>query len=295
MKIGLVVRPEVEAAVTHARELLTWCARNNHEVVLEHNSAEALDAQGWNAATATKMSAAELAVACDPVVSLGGDGTLIGVAHFVQGRSPVILGVNFGTLGFLTEISPTELIPTLESVLAGTALCGERAMLQAEIVRDGKVISSTQGVNDVVVQKGARSRLLDLDLFVDREAVMRLRADGLIIATPTGSTAYSLAAGGSIMHPSLSVVMVTPICPHSLGSRPLILRLGSEIRIDVPPYDGKCYLTVDGQMSVPLRSGDAVRVTESPNRVRFVRSSKRSYFEILRAKLNWGLPNCGDA
>ena len=237
------------------------------------------------------MATDKLATSADPVVTLGGDGTLIGVARYVQGQSPVMIGVNFGNLGFLTEILPSELFSTISNVLSGSSRFAVRSMLMAEVYRQGELIFSSQAVNDAVVQKGVRERLLDLDLAVDGEAVMRLRADGIIIATPTGSTAYSLSAGGSIAHPSLEVALITPICPHSLTNRPLVLGLDSNIRITVPNYDGKVFLTIDGQVSTQLLPGDALCLQRAKHSVRFVRSPGKSYYDILRTKLNWGIAN----
>ncbi len=168
-------------------------------------------------------------------------------------------------------------------------------MIFCEVLRhvDGaeKCVFSSQAVNDVVVQKGTQDRLMDIDFAVDNEDVMRLRADGLIISTPTGSTAYSLAAGGSIVHPLLSALLVTPICPHSLTSRPLVLSLDATLSLRLPQHDGHTLLSIDGQVSVPLHSGDRVKVSRAHNVVRFARSPSKSYFEILRRKLNWGVAN----
>lgn len=284
-KIGLVVREGVEGAVVLARALLTWAAERKHEVLVEEHIAPVLGHKG------RAWSARELAVLANPIVTLGGDGTLIGVARYVREPSPIIIGVNFGNLGFLTEITPADLFSTLEEFFAGKVLYGTRDMIRAEIRRRGDVIFSSQAVNDAVVQKGTRDPLVELDLFVDGDPVMRVRADGLIVSTPTGSTAYSLAAGGSIVYPHLSAVLVTPICAHSLTSRPLILPLDAEIEVKIPRYEGHVYLTVDGQVSLRLESGDIAHITRATNTVKFVRSSRMTYFDILRRKLNWGIPN----
>jgi NAD+ kinase len=167
-------------------------------------------------------------------------------------------------------------------------------MLHASVRRKGKEIFAAQALNDAVIQKDARARLLDLDIAVNGEPVMRLRADGLICSTPTGSTAYSLAAGGSIVHPALEVLLVTPICAHSLSARPLILKLSDKLLATIPEYDGTMVLTIDGQLSIPLQTGDAIEIGESPYRIKLVQSSSRSYFDILRTKLNWGIANKGE-
>jgi len=284
-KIGLVIRPGVRKAVELAFKVLSWTEKKGLELIAEEKTAKALGLK------AKGVTPEVLANSADPIVVLGGDGTLIGVAHYVNGRTPTLVGVNFGRLGFLTEIAPEELLVTLEKVLASTIFIGERSMLLAEIVRNKGVIFSAQGVNEAVVMKAADAPLLSLDVSVDSNDVMRLRADGLIMSTATGSTAYSLAAGGSIVYPSLPVVLVTPICPHSLTVRPLILRLDSEIRISIPDYAGDVFLSIDGQISHALKSGDVIQVQKAKNVVKFVRSPTRNYFEILRAKLNWGIAN----
>ncbi len=283
-KIGLVLRPGMPEIKKLGRELLDWANSNGHQVLLGLDAAKVLKMSGG-------CSPQELAAHTDLIVSLGGDGTLIGVARYVSEKSPLMVGVNFGTLGFLTEISPNELFHTLTEHFNGTGLAGERSLLRAEVYRGPKVIFASQAVNDVVLQKGVREKLVELDIAVNDEAVMRLRGDGIIVSTPTGSTAYSLAAGGSIVYPLLSVILITPICPHSLNVRPLILPLEKLITLRIPPYDGKVFLIIDGQDSMQLAAGDEIRVCCSPNKVRFARSPKRSYFEILRGKLNWGLGN----
>ncbi len=290
--IGLVVRPGVEAAKDLAQKVIAWAKANSHSILLEEESAKAI------ASTDRGVPGHHLAVQADPIVTLGGDGTLIGVARYVTKRSPLLIGVNFGNLGFLTELSPDELLPILNKFFSdnGKSLPhGERSMIFCEVMRSAegkeKCVFSSQAVNDVVIQKGTQDKLIDIDFAVDEEEVMRLRADGLIISTPTGSTAYSLAAGGSIVHPLLSVVLVTPICPHSLTSRPLVLSLDAKLSVKLPRHEGHTYLSVDGQVSVTLQSGDEVRITRAQNVVRFARSPSKSYFEILRRKLNWGIGN----
>ncbi len=282
-KIGLVVRAGVKEAIDLGHGLIKWAKENGHEVLVEAESAKAMSLTGH------EFTAQEVANSCDPIVALGGDGTLIGVGRYVSGRPPVILGVNFGRLGFLTEIAPTELFSTLKTVMGGTANFGSRHMFHCTVVRDGNEISSMQAVNDVVIHKGVYDRLMEVELTVDQHKVTSIRCDGLIVSTPTGSTAYSLSAGGPIVYPTLAVVVVTPICSHSLTHRPLVLSNEAKISLCVPRYDGEVALLVDGQEGVRLKVGDTVEVKKSPNSVIFVRSPSQSYFEILRDKLNWGL------
>ena len=289
-KIGLLIRPGTDAAAELGRQVVSWGAQRGYAVLPESASSELLGAMS-DGRKLIGVSLEELIAICDIVVTLGGDGTLIGAARLSVGGKPTFVGVNFGNLGFLTEVLPAELLSTLDETLAGRAIFVERHLLMVEVSRAGQTIFSSQAVNDAVIHKGTRDKLLELDFAVDGEAVMRARCDGLILATPTGSTAYSLAAGGSIVHPSLPVVLVTPLCPHSLTVRPLIVSIDSLLTVSIPPYEGEVLLAVDGQVNVTLGSGDRVRVTRSPNSARFVRSKTRRYFDVLRTKLHWALGN----
>ena len=282
--IGLVIKPGIERALELGREVVKWGRKAGHDLLFEQGTAELLHQKRG-------VAAEKLVHRADPIVILGGDGTLIGVARHVNSHSPLLLGVNFGHLGFLTEVAPSELMTTLRDIFRRKVGIGERNMIQADIFRGREKIFSSQAVNEAVLIKGATDRLMDLDMEVDGEAVMRLRADGVIVATSTGSTAYSLAAGGSIAHPELPVLLVTPLCAHLLASRPLILKLDSEVTLSVPPYDGQVFLSIDGQVSERVLCGDQVKIGRSKHKVRFVRSPSRSYFEILRTKLNWGIAN----
>lgn len=287
-RIGLVIRPGSQKAVNLAREVVSWCQARSLALDVCPQTAKALKLAG------SGVPAKEMVQRADPIITLGGDGTLIGVARYVAGTSPVFVGVNFGNLGFLTEVSPDELLPVLDTVAQGSVKCAERVLLEVQVHRKGAVVFESRAVNDVVVQKGARSRLPELDLSVNGNDVARIRADGIILATPTGSTAYSLAAGGSIAHPSLSVILVTPICPHSLTNRPLILPGSAQVEVELPKFDDEVIVTVDGQVSEPLLSGDIVKVSQARQTVKFVVSKEKSYFDILRTKLNWGVPNRPD-
>lgn len=280
-KIGLVVRSGVDEAVTLGKQLLAWASKNGHQVECEIETAEAF---GLGPGVSNEV----LARNCNPIVALGGDGTLIGVGRYVEGTPPIMLGVNFGRLGFLTEVAPSELFSALETALGGTASFGRRNILYTEVVRDDSVVFCRQAVNDTVIHKGATDKLVELDFSVDEEQVTRFRCDGLIISTPTGSTAYNLSAGGPIVHPTLGVCIVTPICSHSLTHRPLVLNLESNLSVTVPEYDGNIILSIDGQEGFDLEPGDKINITKSKNSVIFVRSPSKSYFRILREKLSWG-------
>jgi NAD+ kinase len=196
--------------------------------------------------------------------------------------------VNLGGLGFLTSVTREEMYPVLEQVLAGQHTTSERMMLDAETYRSGCVVERQAALNDAVINKAALARMLDFDVYVDGVSVGRYRADGLVVATPTGSTAYSLAAGGPIVHPQLDAFVITPICPHMLTNRPLVVPDTARIEVDIAPGEEPVYLTLDGQVGFQLQARDRVSVKKSENRVAFIRSPQKTYFEVLRSKLRWG-------
>jgi NAD+ kinase len=223
----------------------------------------------------------------DLVVVLGGDGTLMGVARAQRHNVP-ILGVNLGGLGFLTEINRGELYPSMVEILAGRFTTEARSLLDVELARPAVASLSYKALNDVVVTKSALARIIDLRIEVDGRLVARYRSDGLILSTPTGSTAYNLSAGGPIAYPTLPVILITPICPHTLTHRPLVVPDSSlvEVRLETP--DEEVYLTVDGQEGTTLTPSDRVRVRSSQAHAHLVRISGRSFYDSLRSKLRWG-------
>ncbi len=231
---------------------------------------------------------ADIAAVADLVVVLGGDGTLISVARLVGAREVPILGVNLGSLGFLTEVTLDELYPALESCLSGDYRVSERMMLRAAVERDGKEIECHQVLNDVVINKGALARIVDLETTVDGDWLTTFKSDGLIISTPTGSTGYSLAAGGPIIHPALDCLVITPICPHTLTNRPIVVDAGASSTVTLKSDKEDVFLTLDGQVGMELKAGDIIRVRRAEHRTRLVVSRSKDYFEVLRTKLKWG-------
>jgi NAD+ kinase len=226
----------------------------------------------------------------DLVVVLGGDGTLIHAAHLLQGRPVPILGVNMGSLGFMTEVPQSEMYPALELVLAGKGRVSPRMKLRVHLHRGGRSDApelDTEVLNDAVISKGALSPMAELDTSYGEAFLTTFKADGVIVATPTGSTAYSLAANGPIVYPTMRGVILTPICPHTLTQRPLVVPDDRTINI-VLLNDAAVYLSIDGQSGVPLHRGDRVQVKSSPNRVLLVQNPNFHFFGILRAKLRWG-------
>ena len=236
------------------------------------------------------LDESEVAQGADLVVVLGGDGTLIHAARILGGRAVPILGVNMGSLGFMTEVPQSELYPALEMVLAGKATVSQRRKLRVHLHRggrDGAPELDGEVLNDAVIAKGALSPMVELDASFGGSYVTTYKADGVIVATPTGSTAYALGANGPILYPTMSGVVIAPICPHTLTQRPIVVPDDQAINI-LLLNDGPVYLSMDGQTGVPMGRGDRVQVKQSPNRVLLVRNPQLDFFGILRAKLRWG-------
>lgn len=235
------------------------------------------------------LSHEEIREQAELVVVLGGDGTLISVARLFCGKDVPILGVNLGSLGFLTEITVEELYPRLERCLLGDPRVSDRMMLEVTVIRGGKEIEKNHVLNDVVINKGALARIVDLETKVNRHFLTTYKADGLIVSTPTGSTGYSMSAGGPIIQPAMSCIVITPICPHTLTNRPIVVTDDSIISITIASsFDEKVYLTLDGQVGFKLDPGDMIEVRRALKTTSLVISKSRDYFEILRTKLKWG-------
>ncbi len=264
-----------------AEELVAWLGERGLVSLVEAHLAKHLR-------YAAGMDEDDIRSQADLVVVLGGDGTLISVARLVGAREVPILGVNLGSLGFLTEITLDELYPALERCLSGDYEVSERMMLRATVVRDGKEIASHRVLNDVVINKGALARIIDLETEVDDRWLTTFKADGLIISTPTGSTGYSVAANGPIVHPALDCLVITPICPHTLTNRPIVVASDAVITVTLQSANEDVFLTLDGQVGVELRSGDLIRIRRARHRARLVASRSKDYFEVLRTKLKWG-------
>jgi NAD+ kinase len=224
------------------------------------------------------------------VVVLGGDGTLLSAARLVAAsrRNVPILGVNLGSLGFMAEVSLDELYPTLEEALAGKLEITERMMLTASVVRKGRKIAEYTVLNDAVVSKGAFARMVSLEVSVDEDFLTAIRADGLILATPTGSTAYSLSAGGPIIHPAIHCFVLTPICPHTLSNRPIAIPDRSLVTVRLVSESEGVSLTLDGQVVTSLEQNDIVKVQKAKRRIKIFKHPTKDYYEILRTKLKWG-------
>jgi NAD+ kinase len=281
---GILARDDLGEAAPALADLVKWLQARGLSVCLEERTARLIR----TAPGCTVASGREVAARADVLVVLGGDGTLLAASHLLDRTVPVV-GVNFGSLGFLTEITLPELYPALEGVLDGSYRYEERCMLRAVVRRSGHPDVTGESLNDVVVTKAALSRIIELDVSVDGVFVSAFRADGLIVSSPTGSTAYNLAAGGPILHPTLPAFVLTPICPHMLTNRPLVVSDQSAIEVHLQAArDGEVHITFDGQTGFPLLNDDRVTVTRNPRSLRLVKSPTRDYYEVLRTKLKWG-------
>lgn len=282
-RVGIVARGDRTEARAVVEALVGWLAARGGEGVVDADTAAALGLAG--ALVADRRA---LPGKVDLIVVLGGDGTLLSVARFVEGRDVPLLGVNLGGLGFLTATTLEALYPTLEAVLRGEYAAEERMVLRAELAREGGPAVEQLALNDVVVAKGALGRLIDLEVRADGEPMTAYRADGLIIATPTGSTAYNLSAAGPILFPTMDAVVLTPICSHALTNRPIVLPGSTRLDVVLLTDSPDVVLSVDGQAGGPVTARDVVRVRRAPARIRLIRDPRKSYFEVLRAKLKWG-------
>ena len=277
--IGIFVKKDVPEAIDVVRDLLKCLRGKRLKVFVESGAARALGIKGYVGRTIPSKA--------DIIIVFGGDGTLLSVTRLVGKRSVPILGVNLGGLGFITEISKDEICRDVSIILSGKCEYEERIMLQADVLRNGKKFKRYNALNDVVINKSALARMIELDIKVNRQDITTLMADGLIISTPTGSTAYSLSAGGPILYPTLESFLVTPICPHTLTSRPIVLPDDFVLDIVVRRGDD-VFLTIDGQEGCALKIKDRVSIRKADFKTRFLHLRDRDYFRVLRTKLKWG-------
>ncbi|MGH9430909.1 MAG: NAD(+)/NADH kinase [Terriglobia bacterium] len=281
-KIGITSKPRKEDVRVVVPPLLAWLRKRGVEPFVDYETNALLDAKEQ------ALARGEMAAQVDLVVVFGGDGTLLATARALDSKPVPILAVNLGGLGFMTVITRDDLYFTLEMVLRGDFQCDRRVQIRAEIMRRGEAVSSLLALNDVVLNKGAIARILDFDMSVDGKFVSTYKADGLIVSTPTGSTAYSLAAGGPVIVPSVNAFIVTPICAHTLTNRPIVLPDTVTIDITLTGHSESVYLTADGQVAIAVRSGDTMRARKASSFVELVQPANRNYYEILRQKLKWG-------
>ncbi|MGO8818436.1 MAG: NAD(+)/NADH kinase [Terriglobia bacterium] len=281
-RVGIVSKPKKMEIREIVPRLLEWLHERSIEAFIDKETGAIMETKKHC------LTRNEMPSQVDLLIVLGGDGTLLATARALNRKPVPILAVNLGGLGFLTEITCDELYPTLEMVVAGTHKTDHRVQIEGELIRADEILTSFLALNDVVLNKGAIARIIDFEVRVNGEFVSSYKSDGLIVSTPTGSTAYSLAAGGPIVTPSVEAFLVTPICAHTLTHRALVLPNTVKIEVTVKSLREAAYLTVDGQVGIAAHSEDVVRVRKADSYVELVRPPATSYFEILQRKLKWG-------
>ena len=277
--VGLVAKYQEAKAAQMVRWLIPWLKKRGKKVCVENGLARA---------GAQSCSKKEMALKADLIISLGGDGTLLNIAPLVERPEVPILGVNLGALGFITEVAVDELEPVLSKTLSGDYEVEKRMTLEVRVLGKNGRAHKFRVLNDVVIAKGARSRIIDLETYVGKDYLCTYRADGLIISTPTGSTAYSLAAAGPILEPTLGAIVLAPICPHTLTHRPIVVPSNAVIRVTLRSFGDTVILIPDGQPGIRLNNGDRVEARDYGLPVSLIKLPSRSYYEILREKLKWG-------
>jgi NAD+ kinase len=279
--VGILAKPKFPEVKSTLHDVVSWLRARNIDVILDTTSAILLGEQGGYQKT-------QLASKADVLLVLGGDGTMLNAARLAGERSIPILGVNMGGLGFLTEVRLENLYPSLERVFANDFVLDERLMLQTHVHRHGETVTRGVVLNDVVISKGTLARMIELKIAIQGRFVTNLRGDGLIVSSPTGSTAYSLSAGGPIIDPAVQSLILTPICPHTLTHRPLIVPGDAEIDVTLTSKDDGAMATLDGQVGVAITQGDTVVIQTSEHRTRLIRFPESNYYDVLREKLKWG-------
>ncbi|MEW6068600.1 MAG: NAD(+)/NADH kinase [Nitrospirota bacterium] len=279
-KIGIICKTKSPEPVEILKGLLPWLREKGYEIYLEPETASALNIEG--------SPRSQIPLLSDIIIVLGGDGTMLSACRLVGDKGIPILGVNVGGLGFLTSIQKDEIYEVLEKVLNGECPIEERIMLSAYVHRHNECIAEYNVVNDVVINKGALARIIDLETYINHSYVTTFKSDGIIVSTPTGSTAYALSAGGPILYPTLNSIALAPICPHTLTNRPIVLPDNVLIEIILRSQTEDVFLTLDGQVGFSLRQNDIVEIRKSPFKTKLVVPCEKDYFQILRTKLKWG-------
>jgi len=279
-RVAIIAKPKLKMGAEVITQLQDWLRTRGIESILEKETGAIVKQQG--------MAKSKVLAHCDLIVVLGGDGTLLSVARLVGTHRLPILAVNFGSLGFLTEITLKDMFPTLELVLKGTATVQRRMMIDVTVIRKGKHFADYRALNDVVLTKAVLARIIDIDVRIDKHFVATYKADGLIVGTPTGSTAYTLSAGGPILYPSLGAMLVTPIASHTLTFRSLVVPDSSTIEMSLKATQESVFLTIDGQTGLDLQGKDRILVSKSASVVQLIECPGQSFFDILRRKLKWG-------
>ena len=286
-RVGIVLKPHQPEALNTICELVVWLAERGIKLTgtpeiererIEHQTGCAVDEVETNS----------LAAGVDLILVLGGDGTMIATARMIGDQEVPVLGVNYGGLGYLAEFRIEELYSALESILAGNYRLDKRVMLSVELHREDALLTSNRVLNDVVINKSALARIIEIETHFNSQYVNSFRSDGLIVSTPTGSTAYNLSAGGPVIFPSMNAIVITPICPFTLSNRPIVVPDDAEIELRLKTDHEEVALTLDGQVGFPLQMGDRVAIRKSRTTFNLIQPSNRNYFDVLRDKLRWG-------
>ncbi len=280
--VAIMSKPSQPALEHVAPEVVDWLKRHGYEVLVDQETGCYMPAHACLPRDQLADHKPEF------VLVLGGDGTMLAAARALAEAKIPVLGVNLGTLGFLTEVSLSELYPTLEALDEGRCAVEVRSMLHCHLMRQGERAAHFDALNDAVIHKSAMARILEFEIRIDDRFVASYRADGLIVATPTGSTAYSLAAGGPVVSPEVSALIITPISPHMLTHRPVVVKDSRTVKIVVIGTPEEAFLTVDGQVGIPVLEGDHITCKKSAREVRLLRHADRTFFDVLRMKLKWG-------
>ena len=286
-RIGLVLKPHQPDALGTICELATWVA-DRHLTLVGGPEIEREQIQQQTGCSVHEVSNDKLAHDVDLILVLGGDGTMIATARLMGDREVPVLGVNFGGLGYLAEFRIEELYSALESILSGNYRLDKRVMLDVELLRGDAPVTSNRVLNDVVINKSALARIIEIEANLNHQFVNSFRADGLIVSTPTGSTAYNLSAGGPVIYPSMNAVVITPICPFTLSNRPIVVPDDAVIELCLKTQHEEVALTLDGQVGFPLNVEDRVVIRKSATTFNLVQPMNRNYFDVLRDKLRWG-------
>ncbi len=279
-RIGIICKTGRPEPVEILKDFLPWIRSKGYSVFLDKETAEFFDIEGY--------VRSEIPSLVDLIIVLGGDGTMLSVARLVGNRGIPILGINLGGLGFITEVNRDEITDAVEKIIKGECSIEERIMLSASVYRHSEKIADFVVLNDVVINKGALARIIDLETIVNNSYLTTFKADGLIISTPTGSTAYSLSAGGPILYPTLNCFILTPICPHTLTNRPIVLPDNFVINVELISESEDVFLTLDGQVGFSMKKNDIIEVKKAEFTTRLLIPCKRDYFDIIRTKLKWG-------
>lgn len=280
-RFGIITKPDEPRAIEAASRIAQWAEERGFDLFVSDRIKQQIKG-------ASPVPIQEIAEVANVLIVLGGDGTMIATSALIGGRGTPVLGVNLGTLGYLTEFTVDEVIPALEDVLRGDYEVAGRMMLDWRVLRDDELVGESSALNDVIVTKSTTARIIEIECRVGPHYVTTYRADGLIVSTPTGSTAYNLSAGGPIVVHTAQAIAICPICPHTLTNRPLVLPHSDEIKLCLKTREQEVILTADGRISLHLMAGDCIEIMSSEKTFNTIRARDRDYFDILRKKLRWG-------